>query len=164
MPTVVSAMYRSPVTVVTTVLPIARSIHPVVLHSNRLDHGRSIASGCGKILCGRYRPEGDVSLFGTGTPLANNLLNKSDSKPTGVASNATGTTQWVMDGSGSVFVYDNAGTLLGQWQPQNVGKPEGITVWNNNLWLVDPTNDRVYAFTGGASLRTGKVSQHRALR
>ncbi len=94
----------------------------------------------------------------TGTPLANNLLNKSDSKPTGVASNVDGSTQWVMDGSGTVFVYNNAGALLGQWTPQNVGKPEGITVWNNNLWLVDPTNDRVYAFTGGASLRTGRVS------
>ncbi len=94
----------------------------------------------------------------TGTPLAGNPLNKADSKPRGVASNVDGTIQWVIDGGGTVYVYSAAGALLGQWTPLNVGKPEGITVWNNNLWLVDPASDRVYAFTGGAALRSGKVN------
>ena len=93
-----------------------------------------------------------------GSSLSNNALNKSDSKPRGIASNALGTTQWVVDGGGAVFVYDNTGALLGQWTPLGVGKPEGITVWGNDLWLVDPTGDRVYKFTGGAALRTGKVA------
>lgn len=93
-----------------------------------------------------------------GSSISNGALNKSDSKPRGIASNATGTTQWVVDGSGTVFVYDNSGLLLGQWQPQNVGKPEGITVWGNDLWLVDPNQDRVFAFTGGAAIRSGRVS------
>lgn len=94
----------------------------------------------------------------TGTVITNNGLNSSNKKARGIASNSTGTTQWVVDNAGSVFVYDNNGTLLGSWQPQNVGKPEGITVWGNSLWLVDPTNDRVYFFSGGAALRTGRVS------
>ena len=94
----------------------------------------------------------------TGASITNNALNRSNSKPRGIASNSLGTTQWVVDSGGSVFVYDNNGTLLGQWQPQNVGKPEGITVWGNNLWMVDPTNDRVYFFSGGANLRAGKIN------
>lgn len=93
-----------------------------------------------------------------GSALGANSLDKSDSKPRGVASNAAGTTQWVMDGSGEVFVYSDAGALLGRWTPQNVGKPEGIAVWGNNLWIVDPTQDRVFFFSGGAALRTGRVN------
>ncbi len=85
-------------------------------------------------------------------------MNRSNGKARGIASNANGTIQWVIDGSGSVFVYDNNATLLGQWQPQNVGKPEGITVWGNDLWLVDPTQDRVFRFNGGANVRTGRVN------
>ncbi len=93
-----------------------------------------------------------------GTAIANGLLNKADSKPRGIASNSSGTMQWVMDLSGTVFVYDNSSNLLGQWTPQNVGKPEGITVWGNDLWLVDPGQDKVFKFTGGANLRSGKVN------
>ncbi len=93
-----------------------------------------------------------------GTAISNFALNRSGNKPRGIASNATGTTQWVIDSSGFVFVYDNSGTLLGSWQPQNVGKPEGVTVWGNDLWLVDPIQDKVFKFTGGALLRTGKIN------
>ncbi|MDB5385061.1 MAG: repeat-associated core protein [Planctomycetaceae bacterium] len=91
-----------------------------------------------------------------GTPIKNTVLNKSDSKPRGIASNSTGTVQWVIDSSGAVFVYDNSANLLGTWTPQNVGKPEGITVSGNDLWLVDPNQDKVFFFSGGANLRTGK--------
>lgn len=93
-----------------------------------------------------------------GSSLTNTALNKSDSKPRGIASNSVGTIQWVVDLGGNVFVYDKSGTLLGQWTPQNVGKPEGITVWGNNLWIVDPSQDRVYFFSGGANLRSGRVA------
>lgn len=93
-----------------------------------------------------------------GRPLDSHLLDRSDSKPRGIASNPAGTIQWVIDGGGNIFVYSNTGTLLGQWTPSNVGKPEGITVWGNDLWLVDPNNDRVYMFTGGATRRSGRVA------
>jgi VCBS repeat-containing protein len=93
-----------------------------------------------------------------GTAINNHALNQADKKPRGIASNPMGTTQWVVDGGGNVFVYDNNGALLGQWTPQNVGKPEGIAVWGRDLWLVDPTQDRVFKFTGGADLRSGRIS------
>jgi hypothetical protein len=57
-----------------------------------------------------------------------------------------------------MFIYTNTGTLLGQWTPRNVGRPEGVTVWGNDLWVVDPAGDRVYRFAGGALLRTGRVT------
>jgi VCBS repeat-containing protein len=95
-----------------------------------------------------------------GSSLSNNALNKSDSKPRGIASNPTGTIQWVIDVSGAVFIYDNTGAFLGQWTPLNVGKPEGIAVWGNDLWLVDPNSDKVFKFTGGAARRSGKSRRH----
>lgn len=93
-----------------------------------------------------------------GSALNNRALNKANGKARGIASNANGTIQWVIDGGGTVYVYDNNAALLGQWQPQGVGKPEGITVWGNDLWLVDPTQDRVFRFTGGANVRSGRVN------
>ncbi|MCA9008171.1 MAG: cadherin-like domain-containing protein, partial [Planctomycetaceae bacterium] len=93
-----------------------------------------------------------------GSSLSSNALNKSDSKPRGIASNPTGTIQWVIDVSGAVFIYDNTGAFLGEWTPLNIGKPEGIAVWGNDLWLVDPNSDKVFKFTGGAALRSGKVA------
>ncbi len=95
---------------------------------------------------------------GDGGSISNQNLDQRDSKPRGIASNKLGTIQWVVDLGGNVFVYDNTGNLLGQWTPQGVGKPEGITVWENDIWIVDPTSDRVFKFAGGANLRTGRVN------
>ena len=93
-----------------------------------------------------------------GATLGSIILNAAGRRPLGIASNPTGTTQWVIDSAGIIFVYSNTGTLLGQWTPQGVGKPEGVTVWGNDLWVVDPVGDRVYKFAGGALLRTGRVA------
>ena len=92
----------------------------------------------------------------TGSTLGSNVLNARGAL--GIASNAAGTTQWVVDSGGNIFVYTHTGTLLGQWTPRGVGRPEGVTVWGNDLWVVDPSGDRVYKFTGGALLRTGRVA------
>ena len=92
----------------------------------------------------------------TGSTLGSNVL--SGRGALGIASNAAGTTQWVADSGGNVFVYTNTGTLLGQWTPRGAGRPEGVTVWGNDLWVVDPSGDRVYKFTGGALLRSGRVA------
>jgi hypothetical protein len=91
-----------------------------------------------------------------GSTLGSNVL--SARRAVGIASNAAGTTQWVVDAGGNMFIYTNTGTLLGQWTPRNVGRPEGVTVWGNDLWVVDPAGDRVYRFAGGALLRTGRVT------
>jgi VCBS repeat-containing protein len=67
----------------------------------------------------------------TGSTLGSNVL--SGRGALGIASNAAGTTQWVVDSGGNVFVYTNTGTLLGQWTPRGAGRPEGVTVWGNDL-------------------------------
>ena len=95
-----------------------------------------------------------------GTAITSTNLHARDSRPRGIATNSTGTIFWVIDGGGDIFVYNRDGATLGQWTPQRVGRPEGITVWGNDLWLVDPTGDRVYRFTGGAAVRTGRVNSN----
>jgi VCBS repeat-containing protein len=94
----------------------------------------------------------------SGDSLSNSALDKADSKPRGIASNAAGTTQWVINSSGTVYIYDNNGVSLGSWTALNLGKPEGIAVWGNDVWIVDANADRVSKFVGGANLRSGKVS------
>ena len=93
-----------------------------------------------------------------GTAVTSTALNARDSRPRGIATNPAGTIFWVIDAGGDIFVYSREGALLGQWTPQRAGRPEGITVWGNDLWLVDPTGDRMYRFTGGAAVRTGRVN------
>jgi hypothetical protein len=93
-----------------------------------------------------------------GAAITSTAVNTRNSRPRGIATNSTGTIFWVMDGGGDVFIYSRDGALLGQWTPQRVGRPEGIAVWGNDLWLVDPTGDRVYRFTGGAAVRTGRIN------
>ncbi|MEY3175670.1 MAG: hypothetical protein RLZZ436_3584, partial [Planctomycetota bacterium] len=93
-----------------------------------------------------------------GTAITSTPLNARDTRPRGIATNPTGTIFWVIDAGGDIFVYSRDGALLGQWTPQRAGRPEGITVWGNDLWLVDPTGDRLYRFTGGAALRSGRVN------
>ncbi|MCA9175933.1 MAG: tandem-95 repeat protein [Planctomycetales bacterium] len=93
----------------------------------------------------------------TGDLVANNALSGNNRKARGIASNADGSIQWVVDGGGEVYVYSSEGALLGQWRVDRVGSPEGITVWGNDLWIVDAGNDNVHRFVGGANLRSGRV-------
>ena len=102
--------------------------------------------------------KGTFKYAADGSYMSSHLLDRNDGKPRGIASNPAGTIQWTIDRSGTIFVYDNLGTLLGSWIPSNVGKPEGITVWGNDLWLVDPTADRVHLFSGGATRRSGRIA------
>jgi len=93
-----------------------------------------------------------------GTPITSSPLNSRNTRSRGIATNTTGTLFWVIDSVGDVFVYSRDGVLQGSWTPQKVGKPEGIAVWGNDLWLADPTTDRIYKFTGGATARAGRIN------
>ena len=93
-----------------------------------------------------------------GEAISSYNLDRSTNKPRGIASNATGTLQWTVDTKGNVTVYDNTGSMLGTWLAQNLSKPEGITVSGNDLWIVDNGTDRVYKFTNGANVRSGRVA------
>jgi hypothetical protein len=91
-------------------------------------------------------------------------LNSEDKEPRGIAANPDGSTFWVVDEKGEVFVYDNRGDLLGSWEVEGVDKLEGITVDGNDLWAVDRGEGRVYRFEGAASLRSGHAKPTSSFR
>ena len=51
----------------------------------------------------------------SGTQQAPYGLSLNDLDPRGVAANAAGTTEWVVDANKNVYVYSPGGTLLGSW-------------------------------------------------
>ncbi|MBL8826779.1 MAG: tandem-95 repeat protein, partial [Planctomycetaceae bacterium] len=85
-------------------------------------------------------------------------LNRENAKPRGIASNRDGSKLWTIDEKGDVFVYNDAGKLLGSWTAKGLGKPEGITTDGVNLWVVDDDSNRVYYFAGAASRLRGSIS------
>ncbi len=99
-----------------------------------------------------------------GVALRNDSLNKEEHKPRGIAANPDGSTLWVVDAKGEVFIYANGNQLLGSWEIEGVDKPEGITVHGNDLWIVDRGEDRVYFFRDGAIRRSDKASPTSSFR
>ncbi len=78
-----------------------------------------------------------------------------DLEPRGVATTATGTMTWVVDKNKTVYVYDSCGILLGSWAANGITQPEGITVWNSDVWIVDAGSDKVFKYSGAATRLTG---------
>jgi hypothetical protein len=94
----------------------------------------------------------------SGTQQAPYGLNLNDLSPRGVAANAAGTTEWVVDANKNVYVYSTGGTLLGSWLPSGLSSSANITGIATNgtdIWLVDSYTDKVYKFTGAASRLSG---------
>ncbi len=100
----------------------------------------------------------------SGNSLDENRLNKEDQDPRGLAVSSDGSTRWVVDSKGEVFIYDNLGGLLGSWEVGDVDKPEGVTVHGNDLWIVDREDDRVHFFAGGALQRSGSADSNSSFR
>ncbi|MBI1309703.1 tandem-95 repeat protein [bacterium] len=100
----------------------------------------------------------------TGNPLLDMRLNREDAKPRGVATSADGSTRWVVDEKGEVFVYDASNRLLGSWEARRVDKPEGITVHGNDLWIADRGTHKVFYFENGALRLSGKASPTSSFR
>ena len=81
-----------------------------------------------------------------------------DLDPRGVATNAAGTTEWVVDANKNVYVYSTSGTLLGSWSAGGLSSSAqltGITTNGTDIWLVDSYADKVYKYTGAASRLSG---------
>jgi streptogramin lyase len=84
-----------------------------------------------------------------------------DVTPMGIASNSTGTTQWVVDSNKNVYVYSSSGTLLGSWSAGGLSSTAtltGIATNGTDIWLVDSNAAKVYKYSGAASLRSGSQS------
>jgi DNA-binding beta-propeller fold protein YncE len=97
----------------------------------------------------------------SGTPQAPFGLSLSDLDPRGVAANAAGTTEWVVDANKNVYVYSPSGTLLGSWSAGGLSSSAqltGIATNGTDLWLVDSSADKVYKYTGAASRLSGSQS------
>jgi sugar lactone lactonase YvrE len=81
-----------------------------------------------------------------------------DTAPRGVAANAAGTTEWVVDANKNVYVYNNHGVLQGSWSAGGLSSSAqltGIATNGTDIWLVDSYTGKVYKFTGAASRLSG---------
>jgi hypothetical protein len=92
---------------------------------------------------------------GQGTNLGNDPLVSGNGKPQGIANNAEGTRTWVVDKTGAVFVYDNAGAVLGSWTATGPSTFDGIATDGESIWIVDRRSDRVWFFDGAAGWTSG---------
>jgi hypothetical protein len=94
----------------------------------------------------------------TGSAIENYTLNSGNTAPRGAASTAAGDKVWVVDANRNVYVYNTSGGLLGSWTagtlPSNA-TVEGIATNGTDVWIVDARTDRVYRYTGAASLTSG---------
>ena len=81
-----------------------------------------------------------------------------NSKPQGAASSADGTTVWVVNKSGKVYVYDNDGVSKGSWTPTGPVKFDGIATDENSVWIVDRETDKAYRYIDAASRTSGTVA------
>jgi DNA-binding beta-propeller fold protein YncE len=94
----------------------------------------------------------------SGTPQAPFGLSLNDLDPRGVATNAAGTTQWVVDANKNVYVYSPGGTLLGSWSAGGLSSSAtltGIATNGTDIWLVDSSSAKVYQYAGAASRLSG---------
>jgi sugar lactone lactonase YvrE len=97
----------------------------------------------------------------SGTPQAPYGLSLNDLDPRGVAANALGTTEWVVDANKNVYVYSPGGALLGSWSAGGLSSSAqltGIATNGTDIWLVDSSADKVYKYTGAASRLSGSQS------
>ncbi len=94
----------------------------------------------------------------SGAAVENYGLNTGNTAPRGAASTAAGTTVWVVDANKKVYLYDTSGSTLGSWTAGGLTSNalvEGIATDGKDVWLVDNQADRVYYYSGGASLTSG---------
>ncbi len=83
-------------------------------------------------------------------------LDRENKKARGITTSEDGSTSWVIDADGVVYVYDRVGKSLGSWEAKEVDKPEGIGTDGVNLWIVDNSSDCVLYFADAALARSGK--------
>jgi hypothetical protein len=77
--------------------------------------------------------------------------------PRGAASSVAGDKVWVVDSNNKVFVYNNAGLLLGSWTATAMKQLEGITTNGTDIWLVDRKHKRVFRYDGEAARLSGQT-------
>jgi DNA-binding beta-propeller fold protein YncE len=97
----------------------------------------------------------------SGTEQAPFGLSLNDLTPMGVAANAAGTKEWVVDANANVYVYSPSGALLGSWSAGGLpagAQLTGIATNGTDIWLVDSSTHKVFKYTGAASRLSGSQS------
>ena len=90
-----------------------------------------------------------------GTPLESNSLAGANYTPSGITMTVDGQTNWVVDRYAGVFVYDEDGNNLGQWNATGLSQPEGIATNETDVWIVDDGTNTVYFYANAASRLSG---------
>ena len=83
------------------------------------------------------------------------------SQARGVATTATGGTQWTVHTDGTVDVYSRSGQHNGSWTGLDLQSPEGIATDGRHIWVLDSGGsgqDRVFFYEDGALITEGNVS------
>lgn len=93
-----------------------------------------------------------------GSLVENHDLATGNTAPRGVATDAAGTTVWVIDNDDRVYLYDSAGNPLGNWFAEGLLSPEGIATNGTDIWITDRRLDRVFYFANGALATSGSYS------
>jgi sugar lactone lactonase YvrE len=94
----------------------------------------------------------------SGTEQAPFALSLNHLNPVGIAANAAGTEEWVVDRNGFVDAYNAAGALLGSWTPGGLpsgASLSGVTTDGTNIWLLDATSNKIFYYAGAASRLSG---------
>lgn len=94
----------------------------------------------------------------SGNSITSSTLGSGNTAPRGVASNAAGTTVWVVDANKKVYVYNPSGGLLGSWTAGSLvanATVEGIATNGTDIWIVDSKQDKVFKYTGAATRLSG---------
>ncbi len=93
-----------------------------------------------------------------GSSIENYSLNSGNATPRGAASTVAGDKVWVVDANKKVYVYNDAGALLGSWSAGSLASNatiEGIATNGVDVWLVDARQDRVYRYANAAGRLSG---------
>jgi sugar lactone lactonase YvrE len=92
---------------------------------------------------------------GGGESAGSHALAGGNTAPRGAASTSAGDKVWVVDANRTVYVYGTDGSLHGSWSAGGLTQPQGLTVWGNDVWVVDAGSDRVFKYTGAAAMLSG---------
>ncbi|MEY4177826.1 MAG: hypothetical protein RLY70_1400, partial [Planctomycetota bacterium] len=106
-------------------------------------------------------PDRTYSYSSTGLANGNQSHVSANAASRGIATNDDGSIRWVLNSNRVVFVYNAAGTLLGNWTLGTMPTTsivEGIATDGTHIWVVESRGDRVYYYANAASIRSGTVT------
>jgi hypothetical protein len=97
-----------------------------------------------------------------GSFVNSSLLQSGNTVSRGIATDATGSTFWVIDSNKTVYVYNASLQFVGSWVANGLSTPTGISKSGNDIWIVDSGSRRVFVYADAALTNTGPKSSTRS--